>query len=138
MQQDQSRQEFSPRRQRSPSRSPGDDSGIHRDLLAASSPSGGSRLHRPLPVAPSHPALLLLVTYPPISSPARSAPKEAALLAGVAVVFVAPIILSVDDQFEAVARLRGAAGVAAADGQPRRLLPVFRQSHSEQVSFFPR
>jgi hypothetical protein len=73
-------------------------------------------------VAPSHRTLLLLATCPPISCPARSAPGEAALLAGVAVVFVPPILLNADDQLS-VARLCGAAGVTAAGGQPRRLLP---------------
>jgi hypothetical protein len=87
-------------------------------LTAVSESSDLSRrrpLHRGLPTAPSHRALLLL--------------------AGVAVVFVPPILLSADDQLGAVARLHGAAGVAAPADSP---VVYFPQGHSEQVSFFPR
>jgi hypothetical protein len=94
---------------------PGGGSGVHRNLRAAVAESSDlSRrrpLHRGLPTAPSHRALLLL--------------------AGVAVVFVPPILLSAGDQLGAVARLRGAAGVAAAGGQPRRLLPPGSQRTGE-------
>jgi hypothetical protein len=56
---------------------------------------------------------------------------EVALLVGVAVVFVPPILLSADDQLGAVACLCGAAGVTAVGGQLRRLLPLETQRAGE-------